>query len=105
MLVYFNGQIIEKENVKISPDDRGFLFGDGIYEVIRAYNGKLFRGEDHFKRFYWNLGEVKINGADNLDYKTICEELLAKKQSASGCKNLYSGNQRCCSEKTFFSCA
>ena len=44
MIVYFNGQFMPKNEVKVSPDDRGFLFADGAYEVIRAYHhGKLFK--------------------------------------------------------------
>jgi D-alanine transaminase len=78
MLVYFNGKIIDKSNVHISPDDRGFLFGDGIYEVIRAYRKKLFRSADHFDRFFRNLEEVKIGGAQHINYEKICEELLER---------------------------
>ena len=36
MTVYFNGTFMDKADVSISPDDRGFLFGDGVYEVVRA---------------------------------------------------------------------
>ncbi|MCG6915102.1 branched-chain amino acid aminotransferase, partial [bacterium BMS3Abin03] len=47
MIVYINGDFLPKEEAKLSPFDRGFLFADGVYEVIRTYNGKLFRYEDH----------------------------------------------------------
>ena len=76
MIVYFNGKYIPKEEVCISPDDRGFLFGDGVYEVISSYNGKLFRAEEHIKRLERSLGEIKItfSGLDKLEgiaYKLI----------------------------------
>ncbi len=41
MIVYFNGQFLAKEEVRISPDDRGFLFADGVYEAIRSRARKL----------------------------------------------------------------
>ena len=47
MIVFFNDCFIRQEDVKISPDDRGFLFADGAYEVIRSYYGKLFQIESH----------------------------------------------------------
>lgn len=76
MIVYFNGQYINKNDVRISPDDRGFLFGDGVYEVIRAYNGKLFRSEDHLRRLEKNLIEVRIEKALKIDYLKIASELF-----------------------------
>src|SRR5256885_2346754 len=43
VIVYFNGKFLPKEEVAISPQDRGFLLGDGVYEVIRSYRGHLFK--------------------------------------------------------------
>ena len=45
--VYFNGKFIPKEEIKISPDDRGFLFADGIYEVVRWYEGFFYDMDSH----------------------------------------------------------
>ncbi len=50
--VYINGELLEKENAKISVYDHGLLYGDGVFEGIRAYRGKVFRGEAHVKRLY-----------------------------------------------------
>ena len=55
MIAYFNGQFVSKEDVKISPDDRGFLFADGVYEVIRSYGGRLFKIDDHLERLSGSL--------------------------------------------------
>lgn len=66
MTVYFNGEFVDKEDVSISPDDRGFVFGDGVYEVIRAEQGQLFHGDEHFERLERSLREVRIQGL-NLD--------------------------------------
>lgn len=51
--VILNGEIMERENAKVDIEDRGYQFGDGVYEVIRIYNGKLFAGKEHLQR----LGE------------------------------------------------
>ena len=76
MTVYFNGNFIPKENVKISPDDRGFLFADGAYEVICSYHGKLFRVEDHIKRMERSLRELKIIRPERLNYREVAEKLI-----------------------------
>jgi D-alanine transaminase len=64
MLVYYNGDYVQKSEVAISPDDRGFLFADGIYEIIRAYRGKLFKCAEHLERLAYGLRELKITGCD-----------------------------------------
>jgi len=76
MIVYFNGRFIPKEEVQLSPDDRGFLFGDGVYEVVLSYNGRLFRLEDHLKRMERSLREVRINGPDIGSFGEIAEKLM-----------------------------
>jgi len=47
MIAYYNGEYLPKENISISPDDRGFLLADGLYEVVRFYNGKPFKLDQH----------------------------------------------------------
>jgi D-alanine transaminase len=44
--VYLNGAFLIREEAKISPDDRGFHFADGVYEVVKYYRGQPFRMED-----------------------------------------------------------
>ena len=44
---YFNGKLLPKDEIKISPDDRGFLFADGIYEVVRWYEGFFYDMSSH----------------------------------------------------------
>jgi D-alanine transaminase len=55
-----NGAIVVTADVRISPFDRGFLFGDGIYEVVPAYNGKPFRLHAHFERLQSGLDALSI---------------------------------------------
>ncbi|MFV9511165.1 branched-chain-amino-acid transaminase [Tepidibacillus sp. LV47] len=50
--VYMNGEYVKKEDAKVSVFDHGFLYGDGIFEGIRVYNGNIFRLDEHIKRLY-----------------------------------------------------
>jgi D-alanine transaminase len=59
--VYLNGKYIPKEEAFISVDDRGFLFGDGIYEVTAVYRGKMFRWDRHLARMKRGLSALRID--------------------------------------------
>jgi len=59
--VLFQDRIISKQEVSISPDDRGYVFGDGIYEVFRIYNGKLYETEAHMQRLLRTAQGVMID--------------------------------------------
>ncbi|WP_322922456.1 D-amino-acid transaminase [Paenibacillus campi] len=60
MLLLWNGKLVEEEEVHVSYRDRGYYFGDGIYEVFRLYKGILFEKEAHLQRLYNSLREIKI---------------------------------------------
>ena len=60
-LIYLNGKISELQDTKISPFDRGFLWGDGVYEITPCFGNKLYRLEDHIDRLYRSLSYVRIN--------------------------------------------
>jgi D-alanine transaminase len=78
MLVYLDGQFLKKEEAKVSVDDRGFLFGDGVYEVTRVVGGRLFEEEGHWQRLQNGLRELEIR-ADQVDrgrIREIYEHLL-----------------------------
>ena len=77
-IVYFNTQYLPRTDVKISPDDRGFLFADGVYEVIRAYKGRLFRMDLHLKRLARSLRELKINGPSMERIAEISDALIQR---------------------------
>lgn len=74
--VYFNGKFILKEEVKISPDDRGFMFGDGIYEVVRWYEGFFYDMNNHLSRLGRSLRELRINWAGQGSFPSIANELI-----------------------------
>jgi branched-chain amino acid aminotransferase len=52
MLIYLDGKFVPREEAKVSVFDHGFLYGDGVFEGIRAYNGRVFRLEEHLDRLY-----------------------------------------------------
>ena len=58
--VYLNGEFMPFENAKISPLDRGFIFGDGVYEVIPYYAGRGLRAVQHLQRLQRSLDELQI---------------------------------------------
>ena len=60
MIVYLNGQFLPIEEAKISVLDRGFIFGDAVYEVWRLVNGKLFESDKHLGRLASGLRDVHI---------------------------------------------
>ena len=51
-LIYLNGKFVPAEKAAVSVFDHGFLYGDGVFEGIRAYGGRVFRLEDHVKRLF-----------------------------------------------------
>lgn len=73
--VYLNGEYIPKEKAFISVDDRGFLFGDGIYEVTAVYRGKMFRWERHLARMQRGLGALRID-FDPASLEEVHNELI-----------------------------
>ncbi|MBB1421495.1 aminotransferase class IV [Pseudoalteromonas sp. SG43-7] len=77
--VYLNGDYMNAEHAKISPMDRGFLFGDGIYEVIPAYNGNMLGFAAHIERMKNGLNELEIVLAYTADtWREICQQLCEK---------------------------
>lgn len=58
--VYMNGEYLTKEEASVSPDDRGFLLADGVYEVTPAYDGEFFGLDGHLDRLRRGLAELRI---------------------------------------------
>lgn len=59
-IVYLNGEFLPLSQAKVSVMDRGFLFGDGVYEVIPVYGGKPFRLAEHLDRLKNSLGDIRM---------------------------------------------
>ena len=79
---YLNGEITPLKDAKISVMDRGFIFGDGIYEVVPAYAGTLFRFAQHMARLERSLAEMRIpNPLTREEWHAIAIELIAARSS------------------------
>ena len=76
--VYLNGEFLPMEEAKISPNDRGFLFADGVYEVAKYYAGKPFRYDDHIVRLKRSLAELSINYETLDTLKEVFSRLIAE---------------------------
>lgn len=60
MMVFVNGKFVPKEEAVVSVFDHGFLYGDGVFEGIRAYNGKVFRLDRHIQRLYESAKHIML---------------------------------------------
>ncbi|MES2363941.1 MAG: aminotransferase class IV [Pseudomonadota bacterium] len=77
-LCYLNGEYTALKDAKISVLDRGFIFGDGVYEVVPAYAGRLFRFEQHMARLDRSLAELRIaNPLTHAKWRKIATKLIA----------------------------
>ncbi|MDO8903776.1 aminotransferase class IV [Hydrogenophaga sp.] len=84
-LCYLNGAYTRVCDAKISVLDRGFIFGDGIYEVLPAYEGRIFRFDQHMARLERSLAELRIpNPMGSEEWLAIARKLI---QSLSGSAN------------------
>ncbi|CAN5245617.1 D-amino acid aminotransferase [soil metagenome] len=82
---YLNGEFSTLRDAKISVLDRGFIFGDGIYEVVPAYAGKLFRFGQHMARLNRSLAELRITNPLTQDqWRDIALKLIADYAIATG---------------------
>jgi D-alanine transaminase len=78
-IVYINGEYVPQDKAVISVMDRGFLFGDGVYEVIPVYAGHIFRFEQHIARLQNSLGAIRLNLTLLLEeWRAILEDLLER---------------------------
>ncbi|MGH7467691.1 MAG: D-amino acid aminotransferase [Longimicrobiales bacterium] len=89
MNVYLNGNYVPLADARISVDDRGFLFADGVYEVARLYDGHIFLLERHLNRLRYGLGELQIQ-ADIVDeIGAIAARLIDQNNLHAGDATLY----------------
>ncbi len=76
-LCYLNGEYSPLRDARISVLDRGFIFGDGVYEVLPAYGGKIFRFEQHMARLDRSLAELRIpNPLQREEWLAIARRLI-----------------------------
>ncbi len=76
-LVYLNGKFMQPDQATISPFDRGFIFGDGVYEVIPVFGGRLFRLSNHLQRLQDSLKAIELANPLSLDqWRKVLQRLV-----------------------------
>ena len=89
-IVYLNGQFLPRNEAKLSVDERGFFFGDGVYEVTRVVRGKLFEWDRHARRLGRGLRELRIDAGLDLDtIRSLQERLIRENQLFEGQGTVY----------------
>ncbi len=84
-IVFLNGEFLPKDKAKISVFDRGFIFGDGIYEVVPVMNGVLVDKSEFWERFKRSLKEISLNlPYKDSEFEGILNELIAKNALKEG---------------------
>ncbi|MCL5982444.1 MAG: branched-chain-amino-acid transaminase [Firmicutes bacterium] len=66
-IIYVNGSFVPEEEAKISVFDHGFLYGDGVFEGIRAYSGRVFRLDEHLTRLYESAKSIMLKVPESFD--------------------------------------
>jgi D-alanine transaminase len=77
-IAHFNGELMPLDRIHVSPLDRGFIFGDGVYEVIPVYGGVPLRAREHFERLQRSMDEIRLANPHTVDeWIAITQALLA----------------------------
>ena len=81
MTIYLNGQFMPLAEAKISVLDRGFIFGDGVYEVIPVYSRRAFRLAEHLRRLQHSLDGIRLkNPHSDEEWSKLINELIAQNE-------------------------
>jgi branched-chain amino acid aminotransferase len=86
MKVWINGKLVDKDQANVSVFDHGLLYGDGVFEGIRAYGGKVFQGRAHVDRLFESAGAIRLEipaGREQI------LEAIRKTMEANGAKDAY----------------
>lgn len=82
---WYEGEFMNKEEVRISPDDRGYYFGDGVYEVFRVYGGMLYEAQAHFERLVRTAEGLRIELPYSIEeLQRMLEELISRNALREG---------------------
>ena len=78
-IAYLNGQWLAPEEAKVSVFDRGFMFGDGIYEVMAVYDGRVFTLDEHIARLNRSLEAIRITSpCDDETWRSLINEAVER---------------------------
>lgn len=90
--VYLNGELLDRSRASIPLDDRGFYFGDGVYEVVRVVDGRVFEAPAHRVRFEQSLSAIGIEPPDTLvgdGMEELCRRLVETNGQTAGHATVY----------------
>ncbi len=83
--IVFNGELSKRDTITVDIEDRGYQFGDGIYEVVRVYNGRLFTWKEHVERLYASAEKIRMIIPYTMEeMKVMIEKLIEKNQLIDG---------------------
>src|SRR5688500_7156666 len=78
-VVYLNGEFMPLENARVPVLDRGFIFGDGVYEVIPVYSGRPFRLQEHLVRFKRSHDAIRLQyPLSDSEWTRLVKDLVAR---------------------------
>lgn len=81
-MIYLNGKFMPIQEAFVPVLDRGFIFGDGVYEVIPAYSHKLFRLNEHLNRLQYSLDGIRLkNPHTNEEWQSLLEQIIDQNES------------------------
>ena len=81
MICFLNGDYLPIEQARISPLDRGFIFGDGVYEVIPVYARRPFRMVEHLQRMQRSMDRIGLANPHSIEkWEALCMELIARNE-------------------------
>ncbi|GAW92571.1 branched-chain-amino-acid transaminase [Calderihabitans maritimus] len=85
LIIYFDGKYVPEEEAKVSVFDHGLLYGDGVFEGIRAYNGRVFKLKEHLKRLYESARCIQLNiGLTEEEMEEVVLETLRRNNLRDG---------------------
>lgn len=98
--IYYNGDWRDRDGALLSPDDRGFLFSDGVYEVVRSYGGRPFELDAHLRRLADSLSALRIEGVEAGELATVITPLIERNDLGEADALIYVQVTRGCARRT-----
>jgi len=86
MKVWIDGNIVDGKDARLSVTDHGFLYGDGVFEGMRAYSGRLFRLEDHLRRLEVSARAIAVDIPGGIDH---VRDVVLRTVAATGSPDAY----------------
>ena len=86
MLIFINGSLVPQDEARVSVLDRGFLYGDGVFETLRSYSGKIFHPDEHVIRLFKSADSIYLRHPFTEDY---IKDALYQTLRANNLKDAY----------------